>query len=76
MKVKTSVTLSEDLLDAMDTVAARYGSRSQLMEAALRTFLVQLERREQDARDLDILNGKADRLNAEAQDVLEYQVDL
>jgi hypothetical protein len=35
-----------------------------------------LIRRQQDARDLEIINRRADHLNREAADVLTYQVDL
>ncbi len=41
---------------------------------AVRVFLAQLKRRERDARDLEIINRNADALNAEAEDVLAYQV--
>lgn len=76
MKVKTSVTLSEDLLAAIDQRMAAYRSRSDFLEAAVREFLRNLERSEADARDLRILNSKADALNAEAEDVLSYQAPL
>jgi len=33
-------------------------------------------KRQQDARDLEIINKHADSLNREAADVLAYQVDL
>lgn len=35
-----------------------------------------LARRERNAKDLAIINQHADRLNEEAMDVLEYQVEL
>lgn len=74
MKVKTSITLSRDLLKAIDARAGRGRSRSDFIEAALRTFLERTERDERDARDIDILNRRAARLNREAADVLGYQV--
>ncbi len=76
MKVKTSVTLSEDLLKAVDEHSGPGRSRSEFIEAALRAFIAQLLREERDARDLEIINRKADRLNEEAADVLAYQVDV
>lgn len=77
MKLKTSVTLSDDLVDAIDNRAREQGqNRSDFIEAAVRAFIDQLERDEQHARDLEILNRNADRLNREAADVLEYQVSL
>ena len=74
MKVKTSVTLSEDLLAQVDRLLGGRGSRSARLEQALREFLANRKRRRQDARDLEILNTHADELNREAFDVLEYQV--
>lgn len=74
MKVKTSITLSRDILQAIDARAGRGRSRSEFIEAALRAFLDQARRGERNARDIDILNRRAGRLNREAADVLGYQV--
>ena len=74
MKVKTSITLSPDVLEAIDAQAGRGRTRSEFIEAALPAFLDQTKRQERDARDLDILNRQAERLNREAADVLTYQV--
>ena len=76
MKVKTSITLSENVLKAIDEYAGEYGNRSEFIEEAVRAFVRQLIRRQQDARDLEIINRRADHLNQEAKDVLAYQVDL
>jgi metal-responsive CopG/Arc/MetJ family transcriptional regulator len=73
MRVKTSVTLPEDLLSRIDHVEK---NRSAFLEKASRAYLSSLERARRNARDLQILNANADRLNAEAVDALEYQVDL
>ena len=74
MKVKTSITLSSDLLEAVDARTGRGQSRSQFIELALRAFLEQTARDERNARDIEILNRRAERLNREAADVLTYQV--
>jgi len=75
MKVKTSITLSEDLLKAVDQrTTQQKTTRSDFIEVAVRAFLRQLIREEQNARDLEIINRHADALNKEAADVLEYQV--
>ena len=74
MKVKTSITLSEDLLDAIDKRSGQFKNRSDFIEAAIRAYIEQMLREEQNARDLAIINREADRLNKEAIDVLEYQV--
>ncbi|MBT4497690.1 MAG: ribbon-helix-helix domain-containing protein [Gemmatimonadetes bacterium] len=76
MKVKTSVTLSEELVREMDDLSSQYGNRSALVEQAIREFLIAEARRRRDAQDLEILNRRADALNEEAGDVLSYQVDL
>jgi metal-responsive CopG/Arc/MetJ family transcriptional regulator len=73
MKTKTSITLSEDVLTVVDQRATGK-SRSEFIETALWSYIAQLTRNEQNARDLDILNRNADRLNQEAADVLTYQV--
>jgi len=75
MKVKTSITLSEDLLKAVDKrTKQQKKTRSDFIEAAVRAFIQQLIREEQNARDLEIINRHADALNKEAAEVLEYQV--
>ena len=75
MRVKTSITLSEDLLKAVDHCTSQQRkTRSDFIETAVRTFIEQLTRDEQNARDLEIINQNADSLNQEAADVLEYQV--
>ena len=73
MKVKTSVTLSEDLLRAMDALRGG-GNRSEFIETAAWALIAKRAQDERDARDLEILNRRAERLNAEALDVLDYQV--
>lgn len=76
MKVKTSVTLSDNLLQAIDRQAGPSQNRSEFIEKAVWAFIAQLVRNEQNARDLEIINQRADQLNQEATDVLAYQVDL
>ena len=76
MKVKTSVTLSADLLKMIRRVARKEESRSETIERVLREGLSARARREADEKDLALINRQADRLNAEADDVLGYQVDL
>ena len=76
MKVKTSITLSDDLLDEIDRRSDEFHSRSEFLETAARGFLQQLARTELEERDLSIINRRADALNAEAEDVLSYQAPL
>lgn len=76
MKVKTSITISGEVLRLIDQHHAEYRSRSEFLEQAARSFLANLARTEADRRDLVIINENADELNAEAEDVLDYQVAL
>ena len=76
MKVKTSITLSDELLKAIDKYGRAYKNRSDFIEAAIWAFIGQIIRERQNARDIEIINRNAERLNAEAQDVLAYQVSL
>ncbi len=76
MKVKTSITLSAGILEAIDLHIGEYRSRSEFLETAARKFIAQLARKEAERRDLEIINRHADSLNAEAKDVLTYQVPL
>jgi metal-responsive CopG/Arc/MetJ family transcriptional regulator len=69
MKVKTSITLSEELVKAIDQ---RHSNRSKFIEKGMRAYLRQLKREERDAHDLEILNKYADELNREALETLEY----
>ena len=73
MKEKTSITLSGDVLAAIDRIAGAKQSRSAFIERVLREFLRQRARAAVQARDLDRLNAAAQRLNAEAADVMQYQ---
>jgi len=76
MKVKTSITLSDEILEAIDLHMGEYRSRSEFLETAARKFIAQLARKKAERRDLEIINRHADSLNAEAEDVLTYQVPL
>jgi len=75
MKEKISVTLSSDVLAAIDRVAGSKRSRSAVIESVLRHHLKHREGARIRARDLEILNRAADHLNAEAEETLEYQAD-
>ena len=76
MKVKTSITLSEELIHKIDALSSHYGTRSALIERAVQDFLAAEAKRQRETQDLEILNRRAEALNAEAKDVLLYQVEL
>ena len=58
------------------TYSNEFRSRSEFLEHAARVFLAHLARVETERRDLEIINRNAESLNAEAADVLAYQVPL
>ncbi|MBI3280719.1 MAG: hypothetical protein HYZ57_12855 [Acidobacteria bacterium] len=70
MRVKTSITLPRDLLKSIDQIDA---NRSAFIERASRAYLARLEKARRAAKDVEIINRHAGRLNEEARDVLEYQ---
>lgn len=76
MKIKTSITLSEEIIREIDELSSQYGNRSALIEQAIRDFLAAEAKRRRDLQDIEILNRRADALNKEGEDVLSYQVDI
>jgi len=75
MKEKTSVTLSKEVLSGIDRIAGSR-SRSAYIEDVLAEHLRARKRAERDARDAEIINRNAKRLNRDAEDGLEYQAPL
>jgi metal-responsive CopG/Arc/MetJ family transcriptional regulator len=76
MKVKTSITLSHEVMETIDQYIGEYRSRSEFLETAARKYIAQLVRKEAEQRDFEIINQNADSLNAEAFDVLTYQLPI
>ena len=74
MKVKTSVTLSEELLNAIEHEAGA-ASRSALIEQATWEYLRSRRRAARDKREIARINAAAAELNAEALDAIGYQVE-
>lgn len=66
MQLTKSVSLRADLLQEIDQLGP---NRSAFVARAVRVYLRHLRH----AKDIDIINKNADRLNAEAMDVLAYQ---
>lgn len=73
MKQKTSISLSPDVLRDLERYAGSGESRSAYIERVLRRHFRRREQAAAQARDIERINAAADRLNAEAEDVLEYQ---
>lgn len=76
MKVKTSITLDRDVLKAVDRIAGREGSRSGVIEQAIREHLLRRAREARDARDRELLDAHAAELERETAEVLEFQAEL
>jgi metal-responsive CopG/Arc/MetJ family transcriptional regulator len=75
IRIKTSITLPENLLASIDQHAGSFdNNRSAFIEAAVRALITHMERGMRDARDMEIINREADRLNREAEEVLSFQV--
>ena len=73
MKVKTSVTLSPQLIEAIDQQCGAGGTRSEFLEKAAWEVIRARQRHERDERDKRIYEEFADEYNAEAEDVLYMQ---
>ena len=76
MKIKTSITISQELLTVLDEYIGTEQSRSFFLEKAAWEYIAKLRRAQRNARDLEILNRRADFLNQEVQDALSYQIAL
>ena len=76
MKLKTSITLEQEVITAVDEAARDGESRSQVIERLLRQSFSARERVKIDKRDRNIINEHTDELNEEAVDVLAYQTDF
>lgn len=76
MKIKTSITLSEEVLREIDQISGESRNRSAFIENAVQDYLKKRAKKIRDDRDLEILNRNSKRLNREAEDVLSYQVEL
>ena len=72
MKVKTSVTLSRELIEAIDQ-QANCDSRSDFLERAAWEVIKRIQRQAGDAHDAAIYAKYGDEYNADAEDALEYQ---
>jgi metal-responsive CopG/Arc/MetJ family transcriptional regulator len=73
MKVKTSLTLSEDLLANIDKLAGSKVSRSAFIEQILRESLARRAQARREAREVAAINRHAAQLNIEMSDALSFQ---
>jgi metal-responsive CopG/Arc/MetJ family transcriptional regulator len=72
-KMKTSLTLSREVVRGIDRVAGKKRSRSAVIDDVLRRYLSHRERAASNLRDAEKINRFADELSAEMQDVFAYQ---
>lgn len=70
--MKTSITLSEEIIAAIDRLTRKGGSRSETIEHLLKQSFTADARRARGRKDLQIINDNAETLNEEAEDVLTY----
>lgn len=79
-KVKTSVTISKNLLKEVDILAKDFRSRSEFVETVLRDLVERRRRRKKpkltDEEEIAILNRIADEQGEEILENLEYQIDI
>lgn len=75
MKVKTSITLSKELLREIDNLQIQEKNRSGLIERAIRFYIERIKRDLRERKDIEIINKYAEKLNREAEEVLSYQVE-
>lgn len=73
MKAKTSLTISEDLIEAIDRLAGSKVSRSAFVEGILRDFVDGRAQARRDSRDVAAINRHAAALNLEMADALSFQ---
>ncbi len=74
MKVKTSVTLSEKLLERIDAIAGPGCNRSAVLEEATWDWVWAKERSEANRRDAELFAALTPKQIADS-DVLDYSID-
>jgi Arc/MetJ-type ribon-helix-helix transcriptional regulator len=76
MKVKTSVRLSKEAVAAIDRLAGKSKTRSEVVETAVRELAAAQARRERYCREVELIDRHSNELNREAEDVLAFQAEL
>lgn len=71
-KEKASVSISGEVLAAVDTLAGKTG-RSAFVERAIRNYLGRAIRRHINQKDLELINAHAPAINRESDWILEVQ---
>ena len=76
MTVKTSITLQQATLKAIDKRVGKGTNRSRIIEELLTRQLAAEDREKRGARDRDLYNRHAKQINAETEDLLAYQAKV
>ena len=74
MKIKTSITLSPEVLADLDRLVGDGTNRSQLIERAVREFIRNAKRQQRDAADRSTLDAHAEEFSREMEETLGYQI--
>lgn len=75
MKVRTSVTLPEELLVKVDKLAGSRNRRSKIVESALTAYVAKAKPQKLNKRDIEIINRNAELINKQVEETLEFQAE-
>ena len=75
-KMKSTITISDELMNAIDQITGQKDNIENLIELLLRKYVEEEKKKRRDLTDFRILNDNSEYLNSEAEDVLTYQVSL
>jgi len=75
MRVRTSVTLPEELLVEVDALAGKKNGRSAVVESALVAYVAKEKPKKLNRRDIRIINENADLINRQVEETLEFQAE-
>jgi metal-responsive CopG/Arc/MetJ family transcriptional regulator len=75
MKVRTTITLPQELLFSVDAFSGKKHKRSEVVEKALREYISKETRKELNQRDIDIINANAELINKQVEETLEFQAE-
>jgi Arc/MetJ-type ribon-helix-helix transcriptional regulator len=73
MKVKTSVSLSEECLQQLDAVAGKGANRSAVIEEAVLEYIERRRRQARGRKDREIIAKNARALERDVRETLEFQ---
>ena len=74
MKIKTSITLSREVLTELDRLVDAGTNRSRLIEKAVREFIANAKKQQREAADRSTLDAHAEEFASVMEDTLSYQI--